>query len=102
MERAKNSGMYLIIDVGNSRVKVVLMEDSKIIYQAVSEALDDAILSEVVEQYGGIDSAIISTTRGDGNNLEALVGGYVERVLLFTPAANPYQKWLSYTSNFGR
>ncbi len=89
MERAKNSGMYLIIDVGNSRVKVVLMEDSKIIYQAVSEALDDAILSEVVEQYGGIDSAIISTTRGDGESLKTMVERYVDNVLLFTPATTP-------------
>ena len=81
--------MYLIIDVGNSRAKVVVMENDEILYQTVSETINDAILSDIVGRYGDIDSAIISTTRGNGNNLEALVGGYVERVLLFTPATTP-------------
>ena len=81
--------MYLIIDVGNSRAKVVVMENDEILYQTESETINDAILSDIVGRYGDIDSAIISTTRGNGNNLEALVGGYVERVLLFTPATTP-------------
>ena len=81
--------MHLIVDVGNSRAKVVVMESDEILYQAVYEALDNAILSEIVGQYRDIDSAIISTTRGDGNNLKAMVEGYVERVLLFTPATTP-------------
>ena len=81
--------MYLIIDVGNSRAKVVVVDDAKIIYHTVAESIDKIILSEVVGQCGDIESAIISTTRGDGNNLKAMVEGYVERVLLFTPATTP-------------
>ena len=81
--------MYLIIDIGNSRAKVVVMENDEIIYQTVSETINDAILSDIVGRYGDIDSAIISTTRGNGNNLKAMVEGYVERVLLFTPATTP-------------
>ena len=81
--------MHLIVDVGNSRAKVVVMESDEILYQAVYEALDNAILSEIVGQYGDVDSAIISTTRGDGESLKTLVEGYVERVLLFSPATTP-------------
>ena len=81
--------MYLIVDVGNSRAKVVVVEDMKILYQAVLESLDKNVLQEIVTKYSDIDHAIISTTRGDGINLKTMVEGYVERVLLFTPATTP-------------
>ena len=81
--------MYLIVDVGNSRAKVVVVEGAKILYQTVSDSLDKNILQEVVAKYSDIDHAIISTTRGDGNNLKTMVEGYVEKVLLFTPATTP-------------
>ena len=71
--------MYLIVDVGNSRAKVVVMENNEILYQAVSETIDNATLSEIVGLYGDIDSAIISTTRGNGNNLKAMVEGHSAR-----------------------
>ena len=81
--------MYLIVDVGNSRAKVVVFDNDRIVYQTVAETLTYDIVSSVVAQYQGVCSAIISTTRGDGESLKALVERCVERVLLFTPATTP-------------
>ena len=81
--------MYLIVDVGNSRAKIVVTEDYKILYQTVADSLSDDILSGIVSQYKAVCSAIISTTRGDGEHLRALVARWVDRVLLFTPATTP-------------
>ncbi|MBO7189563.1 MAG: type III pantothenate kinase [Alistipes sp.] len=81
--------MYLIVDVGNSRAKVVVVESDRVVYQTVAENLSADIVSNIVMQYQGICSAIISTTRGDGDSLKAMVEGYVERVLLFVPATTP-------------
>ena len=78
--------MYLIVDVGNSRAKVVVWEDDKIVDQATTENLNDDVLSHIVAKYQDISSAIISTTRGDGEALKALVERYVESVTLFNPA----------------
>ena len=81
--------MYLIVDVGNSRAKVVVWDDNKIIHQTITENLNDDVMSQIVAQYHGIDSAIISTTRGDGYMLQSVVKKYVSRALLFTPATTP-------------
>ena len=81
--------MYLIVDVGNSRAKIVVVEDYKILYQTVADSLSDDILSGIVSQYKAVCSAIISTTRGDGEYLRALVARWVDRVLLFAPATTP-------------
>ena len=81
--------MYLIVDEGNSRAKVVVADNENIVYQSVTEDLNFDIVSGIVEQYQGICAAIISTTRGDGESLKAMVERCVERVLLFTPATTP-------------
>ena len=81
--------MYLIVDVGNSRAKVVVMADDKVIYQTVAEDLTNDILVDIVAHYPGVCSAIISTTRGNGDSLKTVVERYVERVLLFGPATTP-------------
>lgn len=81
--------MYLIVDVGNSRAKVVVVEGDKILYHTVSESLDSVTISQIAERYHDIDSAIISTTRGDGESLKTMVEGYVKRALLFSPATTP-------------
>ena len=78
--------MYLIVDVGNSRAKVVVMDDDMIVYQSVTENLTDDIVADIVAQYSGVCSAIISTTRGDGDRLKTMVERCVARVLLFSPA----------------
>ena len=81
--------MYLIVDVGNSRAKVVVVQDDKVVYQLVLEELIGDVVSDIVKRYQDICASIISTTRGDGERLKAMVERYVERVLLFTPATTP-------------
>ena len=68
---------------------MVVWEDDRVVYQTVAESLDEDILSDIVAHYRHIAAAIISTTRGDGAQLKALVERYVERVLLFVPAHTP-------------
>jgi type III pantothenate kinase len=81
--------MYLIVDEGNSRAKIVVVEDDKVLYQAVVQNVSADVIAGIVLQYRDICAAIISTTRGDGETLKELLGRYIARVLLFSPATTP-------------
>ena len=80
--------MKLIIDIGNTRVKIAVIEQRDIHHSEVYECLTDEVLTSVVEHYP-IDSAIISSTRGDGDAVSELVGRHVRRVVCFNPATTP-------------
>lgn len=81
--------MYLIVDVGNSRAKVVVVDGRTVVYQTATLSLSAEIIEGVVSDYKGITHAIISTTRGDGQLLKDLVSAYIDSVLLFTPSTTP-------------
>ena len=81
--------MYLIVDVGNSRAKVVVWGSDRICYQAVAESLTGDTIRDIVAEYPTISAAIISTTRGDGQQLKGVVECFVERVILFSPTTTP-------------
>ena len=83
-------GMYLIVDEGNSRAKIVVVEDEdRVLYQTVVQNVSDDVIAGIVSQYQDICAAIISTTRGDGDALKVLLERYIARVLLFSPATTP-------------
>ena len=81
--------MYLIVDIGNSRAKLVIVEGVEVVYATTTETISADIVERLVAQYGDITHAIISTTRGDGEAVQMMLRGYVESVLLFNPAVTP-------------
>ncbi|MBR5819146.1 MAG: type III pantothenate kinase [Alistipes sp.] len=81
--------MYLIVDIGNSRAKIVVVEGTNILYNTVAECVSVDIVEGLMAQYSGITHAIISTTRGDGESVKTLLSGYIGEVVLFTPATTP-------------
>ena len=81
--------MYLIVDIGNSRAKIVVVEGANILYNTVAECVSVDIVEGLMAQYSGITHAIISTTRGDGESVKTLLSGYIGEVVLFTPATTP-------------
>ena len=81
--------MYLIVDIGNSRAKIVVMEGANILHNTVTESVSVDVVEKLVAQYRGITHAIISTTRGDGESVKTLLSGYIGEVMLFSPATTP-------------
>ena len=81
--------MYLIVDIGNSRAKIVVVEGTNILYNTVTESVSVDVVEKLVAQYRGITHAIISTTRGDGESVKTLLSGYIGEVMLFRSATTP-------------
>ena len=81
--------MYLIVDIGNTRAKVIVVDGRSIVYDMAVEQLSRASVADVVDKYQDISHAIVSTTRGNGEEVKALLQELVESVLLFTPATTP-------------
>ncbi len=81
--------MYLIVDIGNSRAKIVVVVGREVIYTTAVESISADIVESIVAKYKGITHAIISTTRGDGQSVKSLLSGYIGAVMLFTPATTP-------------
>ena len=81
--------MYLIVDIGNSRAKIVVVERREVIYTMAMESVSVDVIERLVAKYKDITHAIISTTRGDGESVLKLLSGYITSVVLFTPATTP-------------
>ena len=81
--------MYLIVDIGNTRAKVIVVDGGSIVYDMAVEQLSRASVADVVDKYQDISHAIVSTTRGNGEEVKALLQELVESVLLFAPATTP-------------
>lgn len=81
--------MYLIVDIGNSRAKIVVVERREVVYTMAMESVSADAIECLVAKYKGITHAIISTTRGDGEIVLKLLSGYIASVVLFTPATTP-------------
>ena len=77
--------MNLIVDVGNTRVKLALFEQGRLTEQCGAETLSAATLEGLL---GGrrADRAVISSTRGPVPGIVELVRKFACRVLEFTAA----------------
>ena len=77
--------MNLIVDVGNTRVKLALFEQGRLTEQCGAETLSAATLEGLL---GGrrADRAVISSTRGPVPGIVELVRRFAYRVLEFTAA----------------
>ena len=81
--------MNVIVDIGNSRIKVVVFDGSHIVSQHITEEVSLEWLGEIVNGYPQIRRAIVSSTRGEVYDVVELLQRYAEYVLCFEPATTP-------------
>ncbi len=86
--------MNLIVDIGNTLVKLALMQDGQIVAQRAVERLLPAMIEELIEDHR-VARAILASTRGEIDAYEAMIRRYVPCTVVFTaqtpvPIANAY------------
>ena len=81
--------MNLIIDIGNSRAKVVVMDGDTLVKEYVAEEFSASLFAEIMEAYPAISRAIIASTRGDEESVKQIVAERIAKVVVFKPATTP-------------
>ena len=81
--------MNLIVDIGNSRIKVVVMNSGGIVEEYASAVVDVAWVLSIVEEHSHISRAIVASTGGHGEDVAEALRAVVDYVLLFEPARTP-------------
>ncbi len=74
---------HLIVDMGNTSVKVALMREGEAVARATADDFSTALLEQIP---GPIDRAIVSSTRGDGRAVAETLKQMGIPTLLFTPS----------------
>lgn len=80
--------MNLIVDVGNSRVKAVVIEGSDCVAEYVAKDHSEEWLRGIVEAHD-VERAIVSSTRGNGAEVATLLRTMLPYVENFVPATMP-------------
>jgi type III pantothenate kinase len=88
--------MNLIVDIGNTRAKAVVMNGLVQVASFVADACDRAWLLAIVEKYPNLQRAIVSSTRGDGARCASELATMVDYVICFTPSETPIPLGNSY------
>ena len=81
--------MNLIVDIGNSRIKAVVMDGDSVVAEYACSGIDARWVSSIAEQHGAIRRAIVSSTGGHEEEVVAELRRHVEYVLRFEPATTP-------------
>ena len=81
--------MNLIIDIGNSRAKVVVMDGDTLIKEYVAEAFSTSLFKEIMAEYPTISRAIVASTRGDEEQTRQIVAKCLSEVVIFRAATTP-------------
>ena len=89
--------MNLIVDIGNTRAKVVVMNGLCEVERFVSESVADDWLRAIIARYA-ISRAIVSSTRGDAEWVCNLLRDVVGYVVNFSPATTPVPLANSYST----
>lgn len=85
----------LIIDIGNSSVKLAICEHSEVVWRDTQKELCLAYLVDILTKDMDLNAAIISTTRHRDTELEQLLESYLPQVIFLdhttpTPLRNLY------------
>lgn len=81
--------MKLIIDIGNSRAKAVVMDGMQPLKELVADGATEAWLNDIVGNNFGISAAIVSSTRDDAEEVCSLLRTMIPHVIHFEPATTP-------------
>lgn len=75
--------MNLIVDIGNTRVKVALTEGDRVVEERAAERFSPALLTPFLEGCG-VRRAIVSSTREEPGEAAAMLRSHGVEVLVFT------------------
>ena len=89
--------MNLIVDIGNTRAKAVVMNGLCEVERFVSESVADDWLRAIIARYA-ISRAIVSSTRGDAEWVVNMLRDVVGYVVNFSPATTPVPLANSYST----
>ncbi|MBQ8366968.1 MAG: type III pantothenate kinase [Alistipes sp.] len=89
--------MNLIVDVGNSRVKAVVVRGMEVVAEHVAEEYSQEWFEGVVAGCA-VECAIVASTRGDGEAIAAVLREMIPCVVVFTPSTTPIPLANSYHS----
>ena len=81
--------MNLIIDIGNSRAKVVVTSGDTLVKEYVADGFDAPLLDSIMAEYPAISRAIIASTRGDEEEAKKIAERHIDTVVIFKPATTP-------------
>lgn len=71
----------LVIDIGNSRIKVAVFEDGKIVERFFPEVIDTSFVDKIKRKYSGISNAIVSNVRTIDGSLMSLLNSKFDVVV---------------------
>lgn len=77
--------MNLIVDIGNTRVKLAVFDGGRPIDERQVERLLPAMIDELKVHYPALRRAIVSSTRGDTEEVAELLRQRLSEVVSFTP-----------------
>lgn len=77
--------MNFVADIGNTLAKLAVTEGGEVIAQCCAERFRPEQAGELLASYPGVERAIVSSTRGDGEEAAAALRRFVRRCLEFTP-----------------
>lgn len=81
--------MNLIIDIGNTQAKVALFSSGKLIESYIVEPLTKEYIDELLQRHPGVNQAIVSSTRGNIDEVVAMLDDIVDYVVGFKPGLTP-------------
>lgn len=81
--------MNLIVDIGNSRAKAVIMASSQVVAEYVAEQPEELWLRDIVSRHDGVQQAIVSSTRGGEERVCSLLEELLGSVVCFRPGITP-------------
>jgi type III pantothenate kinase len=81
--------MNLIVDIGNTRAKAVVMNGLVQLDSFVADACNREWFCSILAKYPDVKRAIVSSTRGDGQRCAAELETMVDYVVCFTASQTP-------------
>ena len=78
--------MNLIVDIGNTRAKAVVMNNLTIVDSFVADGYSREWFDHIVAAHPDVRRAIVSSTRGDGRECAEVLCEVVDYVICFTPS----------------
>ena len=81
--------MNLIVDIGNTRAKIAVVDNREVVEQIVVEDVTSDIIADVTHRHTAIHQAIVASTRANAAQVAKMIEEYVERVVVFNPATTP-------------
>ncbi|MBN2263204.1 MAG: type III pantothenate kinase [Prolixibacteraceae bacterium] len=86
----------LVIDIGNTRTKVAVFENNRMLKSSLTESLTNEYIEQFVANFSEINNAIISSVRNNTSEIQQIISKHVAHTLVLDhntpiPIENLYQ-----------